>query len=177
MIAFRRKIPSRDAVLALYAVIVFLIYSWAGLAFAWKVPSWLYFLSLGEIAAVFAYTLVSSLLESTIILSVFLGLALVLPSRLFADKFVVRGSIIIIILTFWVAMFNLVTLIQLPTTNDLVSFGTVALLTIALGLVIAERISVLQKILVALGNRLTVFLYFWLPLSALGMLVILFRLI
>lgn len=143
--------------------------------FAWKIPSWLYFLSLGDIASVFAYTLLSSLLESTLLLSLFLLAALILPARLFADKFLVRGSIVIIILTFWVAMFNLVTLIQLPTTEDLISFGSLAFLTIALGLVLGERMTVFQNMLIAFGNRLTVFLYFWLPLSAIGVLVVLLR--
>jgi hypothetical protein len=173
--ALQKKLPSLDEILALYATIVFLIYGWASIAFAWKVPSWLYFLTIGEITAILSYTLASSLLECTIILTLFLFVGLILPSRLFMDQFVVRGSIIVYILTFWVALFNLITLIQLPTSNDLISFGLVSLFTVALGILLIERMSAVQKALIALGNRLTIFLYLWIPLSALGILVILFR--
>lgn len=176
MTALRRKIPSLHEILALYATIVFLIYGWAIITFFWKVPSWLFFLSLGEIAAVLSYALASSLLESTLILTIFLFAGLVLPSRVLSDRFVVRGSIIVYILTFWVALFNLNALIELPARSDVVFFGVIALLTLGLALIIADRIPVVRRLLIALGNRLTVFLYLWLPLSLVGILVILFRL-
>lgn len=163
--------------MALYAAIVFLIYGWAITIFLWKVPSWIYFLSLGEIAAVLSYTLASCLLESTIILFLFLFVGVILPRNWLADKFVVRGGIIFYILTFWVALFHLTTLIQRPTSNDIIKFGFLAILTIGLAIVVADRISFVQNILLALGDRLTVFLYLWLPLSAVGILVILFRIL
>lgn len=175
MTALKKKLPPLDEILGLYATIVFLIYGWASITFSWKVPSWLYFLSLGEIGAILSYTLVSSLLECTIILFIFLLVGLILPAKLFINKFIVRGSLIFYILTFWVILFHLSTLIQLPTRDDLVTFGLLAFLTLALGLVIAERIPAVQRMLVALGNRLTVFLYLWLPLSIVGILILLVR--
>ena len=163
--------------MALYATIVFLIYSWAIIAFFWKVPSWLYFLNLGEIGAVLSYTLASSLLECTVLLFIFLLAGIVLPSRVLFDKFVIRGSIIIYILTFWMALFNLVTLISLPTSSDLISFGVIALLTISVVIFISERIPAFQKLLTALGDLLIIFLYLWLPLSLVGILVIALRIL
>jgi hypothetical protein len=177
LIALRKKIPPLHEVLALYATIVFLVYGWASVTFFWKVPSWLYFLSLGEIAAILSYTFASSLLECTIILLIFLFASLVLPSRLLSDRFVVRGSIIIYVLTFWVALFNLNALIELPTRRDVISFGVIALLTVGLGLMIADRISFVQRLLIGLGHRLTVFLFLWLPLSLVGIFVILLRIL
>lgn len=177
MIAPRKKIPPFPEILALYATIVFLIYGWAIVTFFWKVPSWLYFLSLGDIIAILCYALASSLVESTLILLIFLLIGLILPSGWLADNFVVRGSLIICILTFWMALFTLVTLIQLPTSNDLISFGLAAFLTIAVAIFAADRLSALRKMMIALSDRLTVFLYVWLPLSVMGILVLLVRLL
>jgi hypothetical protein len=176
LIALRKKIPPYHEILAVYATIVFLIYGWAVVAFIWKVPSWLYFLSVGELMAIFTYTLASSLIESTLILVFLLVAALVLPVQSLSAKFATRGTMIVYVLTIWVALFNLVTLIQLPTANDILSFGMIALLSVLLGLVVTERIPSTQKFLIATGARLTVFLYLWLPLSALGIIMILFRL-
>lgn len=177
MIAVRKKLPPLHDILNLYATIVFLIYGWAIVAFFRKLPSWLYFLSLQEIGAILCYVLVSSLFESMTLLFLFLLAGLIFPSRLFVDKFVLRGTIIICILTFWMALFNLITLIQLPTGEDLISFGLATFLTISLAIFAADRISAVRKMMLALSDRLTVFLYVWLPLSVVGILVLIVRLL
>jgi hypothetical protein len=101
----------------------------------------------------------------------------VLPSRMLSNKFAIRGSLIVYSLTFWVILFNLNSLIQLPTTSDVITFGIGALVTSALAIMIAERISLIQRLVITLGNRLTIFLYLWLPLSLIGILVIMLRIL
>jgi hypothetical protein len=140
LIALRNKIPPLHEILALYATIAFLIYGWAIITFFWAVPTWLYFLSQGEIAAILFYTLASSLMECTIILLLFLFASLVLPSNWLYNKFAVRGSLFIYSLTFWVVLFTLNSLIQLPTTSDVISCGIGVLVTSALAIFLAERI-------------------------------------
>jgi len=173
--ALRNKIPPFHEILALYATIVFLIYGWATITFFWKVPSWLYFLSLEEIAGILSYTFASSLLECTIILFIFLFASLVLPSKWLYNKFAVRGSLMVYALTFWVVLFTLNSLIQLPTTGDVITFSIGVLLTSVLAMILADRISVVQRLIITVGNRLTVFLYLWLPLSLIAILVIVLR--
>jgi hypothetical protein len=177
LITLRKKIPPRNEILAFFGTIVFLIYGWASLTFFWKVPSWLYFLSLGEIAAILSYIFASSLLECTMILFVFLLANLVLPSGLLHNKFLVRASLIVYSLTFWVALFTMISLIQLPTVNDVISFGTGALLTVVLSIFLADKFPLVQKLVVSIGDRLTIFLYLWLPLSLISLLAILIRLL
>lgn len=177
MIALRKKIPPLHEILALYATIVFLIYGWASITFFWKVPSWLYFLSLGEIVAILSYTFASSLLECTVILFVFLFASLVLPPGFLSNKFAVRASLIVYSLTFWVVLFTLNSLIQLPTTSDVITFGLGVPVTSALAILLSERISFVPGLVTAVGNRLTIFLYLWLPLGLLGILVIIFRIL
>lgn len=175
MTALRNKIPPFHEILALYATIVFLIYGWATITFFWKVPSWLYFLSLEEIAGILSYTFASSLLECTIILFIFLFASLVLPSKWLYNRFAVRGSLMVYALTFWVVLFTLNSLIQLPTTGDVITFSIGVLLTSVLAMILADRISVVQRLIITVGNRLTVFLYLWLPLSLIAILVIVLR--
>ena len=177
MISLRKKIPPLHEILALYATIVFLIYGWASITFFWKVPSWLYFLSLGEIAAILSYTFASSLLECTIILLIFLFASLVLPTKWLYNKFAVRGSLIVYSLTFWVVLFTLDSLIQLPTTSDVITFGVGVLVTSVLAVLLAERFSFVHGLITTVSNRLIIFLYLWLPLGLLGILVIIFRIL
>jgi len=173
--ALRNKIPPFHEILALYATIVFLIYGWATITFFWKVPSWLYFLGLEEIAGILSYTFASSLLECTIILFIFLFASLVLPSKWLYNKFAVRGSLMVYALTFWVVLFTLNSLIQLPSTGDVITFSIGVLLTSVLAMILADRSSVVQRLIITVGNRLTVFLYLWLPLSLIAILVVVLR--
>ena len=175
LIALRKKFPALDEILSIYATIVFLVYAWASVAFFWKLPSWLHFLTFGEIAAIVSYILASSLLESTIILLILLFASLLLPSRWLSYKFVVRGSVIIYSLTFWVALFDMGSLIQLPTSNAVISLVVGLPLMAGLAMMLADRISLVPRFMTTLANRLTIFLYLWLPLSLAGIFVLFFR--
>ena len=177
MSSLRKKIPPLHEILPLYATVVFLIYGWGGITFFWKVPSWLYFLSLEDIAAILSYTFASSLLECTIILFSFLLASVVLPSRWLYNKFAIRGSLIVYSLTYCVILFNINSLIELPTTSDVIIFGVGVLVTSALAIILADRIALVQRLVIRLGDRLTIFLYLWLPLSLVGILVIIFRIL
>lgn len=117
------------------------------------------------------------MLECTIILFIFLFASLVLPSKFLYNQFAVRGSLIVYALTFWVVLFTLNSLIQLPATSDVITFGIGVLVTSALGILLAERISFVPRLVSTVGNRLTIFLYLWLPLGLLGILVIIFRIL
>lgn len=174
-IALRKKLPPFHEISSLYATIVFLVYGWTSVAFFWKVPSWLYFLNLGEIAFIVAYVLSSTLLESVIILLVFVLACLLLPANWLQNKFAVRGSVIFYSLTFWVILLNLGSLIQLPTTTDVITFAIGFPLTAGSGILLADRIPLLHRFVNFLGNQLTVFLYLWLPLSLAGVLIVILR--
>jgi hypothetical protein len=177
LIALRKKIPPFQEITGLYATIVFLVYGWTSVAFFWKVPSWKYFLDLAEIAVLLAYILASSLLESALILVLFLFASLLLPSRWLSNKFVVRGSIILYSLTFWVVLFDLSTQVQPPTKGDVISFVVGFPLTTVLGIKLANKIPSVRRFMTSLSDQLTIFLYVWLPLSLIGILIVILRII
>lgn len=117
----RERIPPSYETLRLYATIVFLIYGWTSIAFLWKLPSWSYFLNALEITMVAAYILVSNMLESLIVLGVFLFISLVLPPRWLRNDLAVRGSVLMYVLTFWACVFPLNSLIGLPSRSELLA--------------------------------------------------------
>ena len=174
-VVLKEKIPPPHEISSLYATIVFLVYGWTSLAFFWKVPSWLYFLNLGEIVSILAYVLSSTLLESLIILLLFLLASLVLPASWLRNKFVVRGSIIFYSLTFWVILLTLSSLIQLPTTRDVLTLAIGFPFTAGLAVILADKIPSLYRFMDYLSNQLTIFLYLWLPLSLAGILILIIR--
>jgi hypothetical protein len=176
-IALRNKFPPFHEILGAYATIVFLVYGWTSIAFLWKVPSWLYFLTFRDIAVVLSYILVSSLFESLLLLFLFLSISLALPASWLRDKFLVRGSIVMYLVTFWVAVFDLSSLIQLPSSSTVISVVVGTPLTCALALILADRLDWVPRSLASLGDRLTIFLYVCLPLSLMGFFVMLLKLL
>jgi hypothetical protein len=158
-----------------YALIVLLVYGWTILWFFWKLPSWLFFMSIGEILVVVAYAMAMNFLESLCVLFVPVLLGFLLPRKWFLDTFVARGAALVLLLLGY-AMF-LTT--QLPSEEgypkDLLVLTVFAILGIGLLAYILGKIPIVCKILEALSDRTIVFLYLSIPISLISLLVVVFR--
>ena len=71
-----------------------LVYGWTIYWSLWKLPSWLDFLPLGEIGAIFSYLLATNLIESLLVLLGIIVVCLILPQKWFREVFVSRGSVL-----------------------------------------------------------------------------------
>ena len=92
--SIKNKLPRLAQVYPVYAIIVLLTYSWTIYWALWKLPSWLDFLPLGEIGAIFCYLMATNLIESLLALLGVVIVSLVLPQKWFRDLFVSRGSVL-----------------------------------------------------------------------------------
>jgi hypothetical protein len=93
MTALFRRLPPKNEIFPVYAILVFLIFSWALYRFFWYLPSWLEYLSLPAVLVVLSYSLAFALFESLVMMGVFLLLNLCLPAALFRRHFVAQGSL------------------------------------------------------------------------------------
>lgn len=173
----KERLPARDDIWAFYATVVFVVYGWTSLQFFWKLASWFYFLTLGEIAGLVAYALVADLLESLLILAAGLALAFVLPPRLVRISFVAWAAILVYVLTFWALFFDFAFLWKEPAATDVpvlcAGWGGMA----AAGIYLAYRFPALERGLISFSDRLKVFLYVWIPLSLAALPVVLGRIL
>jgi hypothetical protein len=144
-----------------FAIVVWLIYSWTILLFLWKLPNWLYFLDKGEILISLAYALAVNLLESLAVLGVLALLAALLPPAWLLDRFVARGSALAIAGLGWTMFlayhFRLAEdfhrLLPAPWGVPLMA------VSIAAAVFAAGRAGWLRRALEGLAERATVFLY------------------
>src|SRR5512146_992279 len=86
------RFPRWAQIIPVFGIIMLIVYGWALLWFFWEVPSWLYFLHIGEVLVLLAYTFATNFAESLVVLCGPLLLALVLPRKWFSEVFVARGS-------------------------------------------------------------------------------------
>jgi len=169
------KIPRLEEIAPVYAVIVMFVYPWTLTRYLWRLPSWILVASAGDLAAIFAYMLVVNLLESFLVLLAPLALSVILPRRWFYDHFKTK-SVALVLFGFGFLIFLNTNLdVNSPFPLTIVrSIPVVAVAIVAL-VFLVDQVGFIRRGLVELADRLTVFLYISIPLSAISLLVVLIR--
>ena len=172
----KSRLPASSAIFPVFAVISFLVYGWTLVIFFWKIPSWLMFLTLDEIFANLAYALAAALLESLVILGLFLLVSILLPAAIMKDVFVTRGTVAVLIglgsIMLYMYRFSEVGysfLDDLPLWT-LSSLALTLLLTF-----LAPRIPFIIRLAAWVSDRVTILVYLFVPISAVSLLVVLYR--
>lgn len=172
---FSKRIPKLEQIAPVYAVAVAMIYSWSLLQFFWKLPSWLYFSSVGEIAVIFAYMMVVNLIESILVLLAPILMSIILPQKWFYDKFVTKGTLLVLSGLGYLIYFNDHLNSQTPFPLELVYRTPVIALALISLVFLIDWTGFLDKILNELTNRLIIFLYISIPVSLISLLIVLVR--
>jgi hypothetical protein len=171
-IGMRRRLPDNQSILQVYAVIAVVFAGWTITAFAWKLPSWLLLLNLGEIFTVFSYAMAANFVESLIVLALLLVLCILLPRHILRDDFVPRGTILslgllgsLLVFVGFETQFGFENGLRLLIPPAVVLVATVFIL----------KSGALRSTAVWLADRLTVFLFLLLPLFVTLSLYVIFR--
>jgi hypothetical protein len=175
-IALKNRLPSFASLVQVYSVIAFLVYGWMIYRYAWRLPSWLHYLTVGDLLGLFSYAMLAGLVESLLALGFLLGLSALLPPRFLRDAFTVCGTAIslgwfVSLIVFWIIYER----DSLAVENYQVAWtvGTF-ILTVGLGW-LSTRVRWLGAFLSALSDRLIVFLFLIMPLTLIGLTVVLIR--
>jgi hypothetical protein len=179
MISILKRFPSWVQIIPVFGIIVLVIYSWTLLVFFWEVPSWLHFLHIGEIFILLAYTLATNFAESLVVLCAPLFLSMLLPKQWFHDVFVARGAALTI-----AGLGCMIFLAEQFTDKDAypdfwLQIPTVLVVSAVIGILVylAGRVTLLRRLLEAIADRVSIFTYLVVPLSAIALLVVGIRLL
>ena len=175
--AIFNRFPKAAQIAAVYAVIVFTVYSWTLLWFFWKYPSWLYFLNIGEILTVLAYSLATNFFESLVVLAAPVAMAVVLPKKWFNDVFVARGiALVLPILGYMMYIaFQFESKLDYPT--EALNWAPVIVAATLLLVFVVGRVGFLRKAIEIFADRATIFIYLTIPLSLISVLVVVVRML
>ena len=167
--------PPVADILPVAAVIAALYYGWSLAIYLYKVPGWLAYLRLSEVIQILAYSFATNLVESLAFLILVLGLNTILPPVCLRDAFNVRGSIFSMIVIGSAMLF----LSRYMTDRYLAAqLGGWTLAVFALALAAAiflPRIRIVRVAVDALSDRLIVFLFLLVPLTAISLLYLIVR--
>lgn len=101
-----RKFPSKKEVLLLFSACVIPIHIWSIINILREIPTYLLSMTTGEIIGMIAYAQVFALFESIVVTLFLIILNIVLPSRIFNEKFVSQGSLIVFFTSIWMLFFH-----------------------------------------------------------------------
>jgi len=164
------RLPAFRDIVPVYAVIVFVIYSWSIVSYFKTLSGWVAFLNYKEIIATSYYVLSACFFESFSLLISLIFLCVVLPQSLLRDKFVIRGATAVLVslvslMVYWNVFYP-----------EYLFFSVILIFVVTvLALILITRISFLEKGIVWISDRLTVFLYLYLPVSFLAIAAVIFR--
>ena len=176
----RKRIPDKKNIVTVFAFAMFLVYTWTLYTSFWKLPSWLFFLQVREIVSIYAYAFVVNFLESIVLILIALLPALFLPRSWWADTFIPKGlTLILIVLSS--ALLHL-SLYRTPDTRAAFVHGqsawwVITLLFCTLLTWLVGRVPWMRSGLETLADRFIVFLYIYLPLTAVAFLIVLTRIL
>lgn len=173
---FTERLPKRQQILGLYAVIVFLIYSWTLLVSFYKFPSWILYLTINQILTIYAYSFSTNFIESLFILACVLILDMtvfvLLKNR---NEFQSRSTVLAIFVLASV-MWRLLLFQNYEDTSVLVSgeflWWTVTFLLAVPSAILISKIGRARSLIETFAERAIVFLYVYLPFSLISLAVV-----
>ena len=170
--------PEKRNIVTVLAVAMFLVYTWTLFTSFWKLPSWLFFLQVGEILSIYAYAFVVNFVESILLLLLVLAPAVLLPRPLWTDTFISKALTLILILLGSATLH--ISLYRTPDTRPIFVHGQLLwwVVTLLLALLLtwmAGRVNWIRTGLENIADRFVVFIYIYLPLTALAFIVVVAR--
>jgi hypothetical protein len=170
-----KQLPGKASIVSVYSLIAFMIYSWTFITFFYKLSSWIYYLTFGEIAIIFAYAMVVDLFESTLLLAGLLISFLLLPIKLSEDDFKICGtwfslSFLAIIMVYLIPVLKFKKMIPIAGKWLIIAIVIAATLTL-----IFSRFNATRRFAHLILDRMTVFLFFLTPLSVISLLILIIR--
>ena len=176
---FSERLPDRKSVWGVYAVIVFLVYSWTLVTSFYKLPSWMFYLTIDQILSIYAYSFSLNLLESIFLLVgvLFLHFTIFLPLKN-KDEFQARS--ILIVFTLLVSSMTRLLLYKSYESSEAFVNGELTwwILTffwVALFSIIMPKKKLFRSIFAGVAERVLIFLYIYIPLSFISLIIVTLR--
>jgi hypothetical protein len=167
---------SRHELLCLFAAVVVPVHSWSVVQLLREVPAWILFLSGWRLFSIVAYTQAWALLESLAVLLGFLVLARLLPAHWFRDRMLAQGSALVLVSSAWASAAHYGdSLLRSWGARGFGLVGVLYLVSIVGTGWWMSKSPRLQKLSGSLAERLSVFLYLYVPLSVLSLSVVVVR--
>jgi hypothetical protein len=175
------RLPYSAQIVPVLGTIVFINFSWTIGRMFFFLPMWLYFMTIWDLLPSVAYVLAFALFESLLILGVLLLLAYLLPGKFLRERFVPQGVLVVIIFTIATLLLHKLSYLTYEWSprqvaiNSLLILAAVVLSALAISYSLIRPLPTFERFCTSVAERMTVFLYLYIPLGVLSFIVIFVR--
>ncbi len=171
-----KRFPKKQEIYYLLMATVFPIHVWSLINVTREVPAWILRLSISDMVGVIAYAQFYALIDTLVIFIPLLLLAVLLPTTLFRNKFVAKGTAVIFISSAWFIFLHLNgQIIEQRQIAVLGIWGVSYLLVLAAAILIIQKNQKLEMAIVSFVQRLSVLSVLYLIIDLLSLIVIVVR--
>ena len=168
-----KRIPPFNDILLVSAFTALLVYGRMLYIFTWKLPSWLKFLTVGEMLSVLSYSLSFVLLETAGIVLVLVLISFLLPQAWFRDVFVIRSVWMVAIwLVSLMVFFERLSELGLDLLVVLYLWTGITLAVALAVAFLATRVRFMRSLATWIADRAVIFLFIFVPASLIGTIVV-----
>lgn len=172
---FRERFPSRQDAALVFAACAFPIHIWAIPRLLNEVPAWLVRLSAWDLIGAIAYTLAFTLVETVVVFLILMSLGIVLPARVLRDRLAAQGSMIVFLSSVWAALAHLGLAVLWSNRRLFLAWLLAVLASLAVAYLMIHRSKRLEKVIIALVDRLVPISYIFTCLDIFSIIIIVIR--
>lgn len=171
-----KRLPPLSNILSVYAVIVFFVYSWTLLVSFYRFPSWILYLTIGQILTIYAYNFSTNFLESVFVLAAILLLDWTVFFPLKEKNEFRARSIAVTVFLLASAMGRLLLFQDYENASAFVEgelwWWGITILAALPGAALLSKIHLIRSALENFAERVIIFLYIYLPISFIALLAV-----
>jgi len=174
------KIPTRQEILPIFSLILFIVYSFTIYRMLFQIPSWLYSHTKPDMFFLAVYVFAVALIECLLVLVFILVLNLITPRKIFRDQFLSQGSMMVIACTIWAFILKYqVDIFALSGLRDVSIMILLVVLSLLIILVVSsflmKRNPGIKSILEATSDRMIIFAWIYVPVGMISFAIVLVR--
>lgn len=169
------RFPRHAEVVSVLGICVTACHTWSIRGFLNELPSFLLYFRITEILVIFAYMMAFALLESLIVTYGLALLSVFLPSNWLKNGFAYKGFVVIVVGAVAAVYFQKNLPSIFPPMRELGMELSIPFLIIVFLMALTHKFPLLQKLLLSVEDRISVFLYIYVPLGLISFLVVVFR--
>ena len=167
--------PRSNDVFLAFGMAIFLISAWEIRAFFYKIPSFLLYMNVGQIAAVFAYMMAFAFIESLLVLCLTFVPAIILPGSWFNNDFATKASSAILVAAVSSVLYQNYLPSTYPGTVTISLWLFFTLLSMCLVVLLIHFVKPVAKGFAFFLEQLSIMVYIFAPIGIISIFVVLFR--
>jgi len=171
----KRGLPPWSEIQIVFGLLVFAVFSWSIRGFLYKLSAFLLYDVLGDIFGIFSYMMGIALLESAVVMLALLFLAVILPKEWFRDGFIYKASLLTLMVGGTMIYLQSILTFRPPAVRTLVVLLVVSFVAWLVLVFLTMKVERFRVVLDFILDRVSVFLYLYVPLGIIGLVVVAFR--